>query len=321
MMTKLKLPANKHILLIISCIIIAIGMAVGTVCHFIFGGFFNYGSEFSDYNSINVTYLAAEYSEKEIKSICDETLADLNTVDVSVAEVSVGGELVYKFSANTDTDKLQAATDALNAKLSANDGLSTASLVKATTYVGGLRSLNYAFIALASTVAFACLYFIFRYRFAAAITSILSNVFCLGLYIALLAITRIPVGIEAVAFGCVAVLLSLIISGLFCNKAHKNIKNPDADINSAEDVVNSAYGYSVKLGSIVVCFTVIAVAVLAIFAICAFLAPSILSPFAIAILALVSVAYTGLCFMPCVYSIFKGIFDNMKNKDNKKADK
>jgi preprotein translocase subunit SecF len=316
-MIKFKLPANKHIFLIISCIILAIGMAIGTVCHFIAGGFFNYGSEFSAYNSINVTYLAAEQTEEGVKQICNTALDGLTTADISSSEVSFGGEIIYKFTTSVDTDKLQAATDAINTALSADGGLSAASLVTATTYVGGLRSLNYAFIALASAVAFGFIYFAIRYRFAAAFTSIVSNVFSLGLYIALLAITRVPVGIEAVALGCVAVLVSMIVTGLFCNKMHRSLKEENADKQNIDDMVNSSLDFSAKFSGLVICFIVVAIAVLAIFALCAFLSPASLAPCAAAVLALVACACTNLCFMPCIYSIFKGIADGIKNKSKK----
>ena len=44
-----KIIKLRHIALIITVVIIAIGMAVGTICHFVSNGFFNYGDEFASY--------------------------------------------------------------------------------------------------------------------------------------------------------------------------------------------------------------------------------------------------------------------------------
>ena len=55
-MTKFKVCAKIHLFIIISSLFIAIGMAVGTICHFCANGFFNYGGEFKSYNSVNIVY-------------------------------------------------------------------------------------------------------------------------------------------------------------------------------------------------------------------------------------------------------------------------
>ncbi|MDE7087212.1 MAG: hypothetical protein K2O67_03365, partial [Clostridia bacterium] len=64
-MTKFKVCSKIHLFIIISVLFIAIGMAVGTICHFCANGFFNYGGEFASYTSVKVTYTVSENSEEQ----------------------------------------------------------------------------------------------------------------------------------------------------------------------------------------------------------------------------------------------------------------
>jgi preprotein translocase subunit SecF len=178
-MIKLSISTKRHLFIILSVVIIAIGMAVGTVCHFVSNGFFNYQSEFSSYKSVTVSYLAAEQTEDDVKNICEQALSDLHPVEVSYSDVSTGGEIVYKFSQDAETSALEKATEQINVKLSAN-GLSVASFHEATTFVGGSRVLIYTSIALASAAVFQCLYFLLRYKLRAALSALATSVTSVG---------------------------------------------------------------------------------------------------------------------------------------------
>ena len=55
-MTKFKLSSRMHILIIISSLIIAVGLAMGLVFEFVSDGYFNYGGEYESYKSVVVNY-------------------------------------------------------------------------------------------------------------------------------------------------------------------------------------------------------------------------------------------------------------------------
>ncbi len=65
-MTKLKLSAKMHIIVIVSAVIIAVGLAVGLICQFCADGYFNYGGDYKDYQTVEINYTSVEYKDKEI---------------------------------------------------------------------------------------------------------------------------------------------------------------------------------------------------------------------------------------------------------------
>lgn len=50
----LKLSSKMHLLIIISSVVIAIGLAVGIICQFVANGFFNYNDDYANYKSVTV---------------------------------------------------------------------------------------------------------------------------------------------------------------------------------------------------------------------------------------------------------------------------
>jgi preprotein translocase subunit SecF len=322
MMTKLNISSKRHLFIIISIVLIAIGMAVGTVCHFVSNGFFNYGSEFSSYKSVTVSYLAAEQTEDSVKDICEIAFSDLHPVEVSYAEVSTGGEVVYKFSQKTDTASLERATEQINLKLSANSGLSTASLHDATTFVGGSRVLIYTSIALASAAVFQCLYFLLRYKLRAALSALATSVTGLGLFAAFVAMTRIPVGIEVVALGALVVVVTLATCGLYFSHVNANKKDVNYGKTAISEISDISAGESASINIVLLLFLIIAIVLTAIFAVISATAVTVLAPYAVAVLAIVVSGYASLIFAPSVYSAMMNISKNTnKNLANKKAKK
>ena len=118
-MANLKLSSKMHIMVIVSALVIAIGLAVGLVCQFLAGGFFNYGAEYSSYNMVAVDYAFVDLSsfgdEDGIKDVCDE---EFEKVGVSYyaftsGDTNGGGELVFKFNKNTDEANVKKAAEAI----------------------------------------------------------------------------------------------------------------------------------------------------------------------------------------------------------------
>ncbi|MDE6373881.1 MAG: hypothetical protein K2L72_05210 [Clostridia bacterium] len=325
-MTKLKICAKMHLFIIISSLIIAIGMAVGTVCHFCANGFFNFGNEFSSYNSVTVTYYSSEFKDLDaIKPVCEEALNGLNAYEVSYADTTLGGEIVYKYSPKTDIEKLEAAVEKLNAELINNDrSLSSASVHEGTVEVGGSRAITFASIALASSAAFMFLYFILRYKLRAAFSALLASVHNLGVFVALAAITRIPVGAEMIALGAAVVVLTMILACMVFDRTRKNFAMEKYAKTERVEVVEVSSAEVRQISVYALCALAVAVVVLGVFAAIAQLCVGALAPCALALLGLLACFYGAVFFTPSVHGAIDGVCETVKvkmksSKKDKKA--
>ncbi|MGN0806864.1 MAG: hypothetical protein ACI4MN_00255 [Candidatus Coproplasma sp.] len=312
-MTNLKVCKKLHIFIFISVIFITIGMAVGTICHFVANGFFNYGGEFASYKSITATYYYSENnSDTDFKAICNDAISGINPTEVTYAINSDLGyeEIVYKFSVNTDNAKLQAAVDDINSNF--ND-LSGAVLHEGVVDEGGSRNIVYASIALASAAAFQFIYYIIRYKLRGAFSALLAGVHNLGVYAALLAITRIPVGTEAVALGAAVVVVTMILSGLLFDRTRKNFKNEKYVKTDRLDVVEISASETRKITvTSLVSLAVVAV-VLGVFATISAMYIGAFAPFIVALLGVVACFYGSIFFTPAVHSAIDATCEKVKN--------
>lgn len=314
-MTKFKVCSKIHLFIIISVLFIAIGMAVGTICHFCANGFFNYGEEFSSYKCVTVTYYTSEYKDADaIRPVCDEALKGFNAYEVSYySDNRMGGEIVYKYSAGTDGEKLQSAVDALNVALDKNgSGLNVASLHEVSVNEGGARALTYAAFALASAAAFQFLYFIFRYKLRAAFSALLACVHNLGVFVAFAAITRIPVGAQFIAIGAAVVLLTMILTCVLFDRTRKNFKNEIYAKTERVEVVDTSACEVRTVSFIAVCALAVAVVVLGVFAAISQMWIGALAPYGLALLGLIACFYGALFFTPAVHGAIDGVCEKAK---------
>lgn len=264
-----KLSSKTHLFIIIGVLIIAIGMAVGTVCHFIAGGFFNYGDEFAGYRSVTVSYLTAEQNDEAVNKICVEAFGDIKPVEVSYAKDSQGasaGEVTYRFSEGADETALTAAVAKINEQLAANDGLSVAHYHQGETLAGGERVLMFTGIAVASAAVFQAIYFALRYKIGMALTALATHVHNVGIYVALLAATRIPVGVEAIAFAAIVSVLTLITSCVYFSKLKASVKDEANAKVSVQELIGQDATATYKLNSLLCAFVAVLAVVLAVIA-------------------------------------------------------
>ncbi|MDE7380166.1 MAG: hypothetical protein K2N14_03845 [Clostridia bacterium] len=319
MMNKIKVCAKMHLFIIISAIVIAIGMAVGTICHFCAGGFFNYGGEFNSYKCITVNYTVEYKDTDELKPVCENALGKLNAYEVSYADTTYGGEIVYKFTSNTDTVKLQEAVDKINTEA----GLNIASVHEGTVREGGSKAITFASIALASAAVFQFLYFILRYKLRAAYSALLACVHNLGVFVALAAITRIPVGAEFITFGAAVVVFTMILCGVLFDRTKKNFANEKNAKTERLEVLETSAAEVRMLTLISGCALAIASVVFGVFAAIAQLWAGALAPFAVVILGLAACLYGAMFFTPAVHGAIDGVCEKVKAalKDSKKEKK
>ncbi|MGN0812192.1 MAG: hypothetical protein ACI4MQ_01625 [Candidatus Coproplasma sp.] len=310
-MTNLKVCKKLHVFIFISVLFIAIGMAIGTICHFVANGFFNYGGEFASYKSISATYYYSEHNaDTDFKAICNQAVSNVSPIEVTYATNDLGEEIVYKFSANTDKAKLEAVVDAINAHFT--DLESGATLHEGVVNEGGAKNIVYASIALASAAAFQFLYFILRYKLRAAFSALLACVHNLGVYAALLAVTRIPVGTEAVALGAAVVVLTMILSGILFDRTRKNFKNEKYAKADRLDVVETSASESRNVTVITLISLAVVAIVLGVFATISAMYIGAFAPFIIALLGVIACFYGSVFFTPAVHCAIDDTCEKVK---------
>lgn len=325
-MTKFKLSSKMHILIIISALIVAIGLAMGLVFQFVSDGYFNYGAEYKSYSSVVVNYAYVDLSsfgdEDGIKQICDEEFESngVSYYSATLGETSAGGEYTFKFGTNVSADTLQKAVDAISAKLDGDSlsGLSGAWLHKDETIKGNENTYIYAAIAIASAIAFQFIYFVIRYKLTMAFGALLADIHNLAIFISLTAITRVPVGSSVAVFAVLTVLLTMIGCGYFFDKMRKGLKDENfAKLDTFEQVDGTVLN-SLSAICIPVIFTaVIAALVLVLLSVSALSVSLVITPVALALISAVSTVYGTAFFTPAVYARFKMIGDSYKASHSK----
>lgn len=328
MKTDFKFSRKMHLFIIISCVIIALGIAVGVICQFTANGYFNYGADWSSYKSVTVNYTNVDFSDKnKVEEICNDAFsaAGVSSYISSWGDTS-GGVLVYKFTLGTDDGSLNAACNAIQTafenQLNGEIYLSGASVHTDTALLGGGKSLMMGGIALASVVAFEFLYFLIRYKVSMALGALLANVHNLALYISLLSLLRIPVGTSMFAFAVLTVILTMIGCCFLFGKMRKNFKDEDlAKLKSDEIVDKTATETFFVNFNLSVVLIVIAVLMFVLLTISSFSPLAIISPVLCALVAFISCAYGTQMFTPAVYTRFRAIGENLKKKSRPSAKK
>lgn len=324
-----KFSSKMHLFIMISCIIIALGVAVGVICQFAAGGYFNYGADWSDYKSVTVSYEYVDFSDRsDVEEICESAFssAGISSYISTWGETSTGGVLVYKFTLGTDDGKLDSACSAIQSaikvKVSSDICLSGASDHTDTALLGGGKSLMMGGIALASVVAFEFLYFLIRYKVSMALGALLANAHNLALFLSVLSLTRIPVGTSVFAFAVLTVVLTMIGCCFLFGKMRRNFKDEDLSKLGAEELVDRTASETFLLNvNMSAVMAVVAVLMFILLTISSFSPLAIISPVLCALVSFIVCAYGTQVFTPAVYSRFKVIGDDLKNKTRPSAKK
>lgn len=328
MKTDFKLSSKIHLFIIITTLLVAIGIAVGVVCQFVSDGYFNYGGDWSSYDSVTVSYKYVDFSGDgepldRVRTICEDAFdtAGLSGYTATYGKTNEGGEIVYRFSASSDDAKLETAKTAIESAIKtamgsdADVSLSSVSVHGDDTLLGGGYSLTMAAIAIASVAAVQFVYFIIRYRLTMAFAALLANVHNLAIYVSLLTICRIPVGTSAFAFGVLCVLLTMIGTAFLFDKMRKIGKDEELSKLSSFEQADKGATQSLKINLLVPAVMVAAtVLIFVLMAISAMSVTAILSPVLSALVCFVACAYGTALFTPSVYSRFKLIGDDYRKK-------
>lgn len=323
MKTEFKYSSKMHLFIIITCALIAIGVAMGVIFHFVGNGYFNYGADWSGYKSVTVSYEYVDFSDRsKVVEICDDAFdkAGVTAYSTEWGNPTTGGVIVYKFTLGTDDGKLDTARTAIQAAIEEQVGgeisLSGAAVHTDTTLLGGGKSLMMCGIAIASIAAFEFLYFLIRYKVSMAFAALLANAHNLALYLSLLAITRIPVGTSVFAFATLVVLLTMIGCCLIFGKLRKNMKDEDYAKYTAFELVDKSANETLKVnGLMAASLAAVAVLMFVLLSISSLSPLAIISPVLCALVVFVTCVYGTLFFLPAVYSRFKLIGEKFKKND------
>lgn len=315
-----------HLFIIISAVIAVIGLAVGLICQFVADGYFNYGAEFKSYNTVEVNYAYVDYNEEDkVLEICDGVFdkAGVGYFAAVSGETSEGGRIIFKFSKGTDEAKLAATVGDIQTALNGSDGTSqsTAAFHTLETQLNGGKVLTFASIAISTAIVLQFLYFLVRYRVTMAFAALLANIHNLVLYVSLLAITRVPVGISAVTFAGLTVLVTMIACGYLFDRYRRNLRKENFAKLDGDEQTDICVRESFK-GILypVVGIATIAAVIFVMLSISAMSVLTILSPALLAVISVASALYGTAFFTPSVYTRIKRIGDNVKarSKNSKK---
>lgn len=323
-----------HPFIIISSIVIALGLAVGTICHFVANGFFNYSGSYGDYKSITVSYEDIDFSGSGkqpvelIEEICDKAFDSVKLANPvpTYGETSTGGEIVYKFSKSVSADDLNKAVEAINAEIKSSvesEGgiqFSYASAHDAEAVLGGKLAVTRAAIAVAVIMVFHFVYFIIRYKFTMGLGAILADVHNLALFIAIAALCRVPVTSSIATYAVITVLITVLGTCFLFDRLRKNIKDEDCKKLNALEITDKSANESFMINVIMpACLAAVSVVLFVLLSISSLSPLVILSPVICSIISFAVCVYGTVFFIPSVYSRFKQISDGRKaaSKANK----
>ncbi len=330
----LKLSSKMHLLIIISSVVIAIGLAVGIICQFVANGFFNYNDDYANYKSVTVDYEDIDFSGsgKEPREVIDEICTksfEKNGVSyylLTQGNTTTGGKIVYKFAYSANSKNIDAAVAEINAEIEREvEGAGGIQFSYASSHVndailGNGLSLSRAAIAVATVIAVHFIYFAIRYRLTMALAAVLADVHNLALYIALVALCRIPVGSAIATFAVLTVLFTVIGTCFTFERMRKNLKSDEYKKLSAFELsdrsANETLLINVTMPACLAALSLILFVVLSISSLSPFV---ILAPVFCSLIAFIVCAYGTAIFVPSVYPRFKQIGDNVKAKSKAKT--
>ncbi|MDE5729159.1 MAG: hypothetical protein K2I20_03180 [Clostridia bacterium] len=317
MKTNLKLSSKMHLFIIVSSVLIALGIMVGVICHFVANGYFNYGGDWASYKEVTVSYAYVDYTdESEVIEICNKNFSDcgLKYQSLTTGKSSEGGEIVYTFSIAADDTQLSNAVVLIGAAF--NGAIQTS--VSAHTQealLGGALTIDRCCIALACIIVVHFLYFVIRYKFTMALAAVLADIHNLGIFLSLLSLTRIPVASSVLAFAALTLLITVIGTSLLFDRMRRNAKNEDLKKLSAFEHADLGANECLTLNLIIpACLASVAALLFVLLSISSLSPVVILAPVFAALVSFISCAYGTVFFTPSVYSRFKLLGDNYKSQ-------
>lgn len=328
-MTKLNPALKLRIIAVISFGIIVIGMALGTIFHFVSNGFFNYGGEYASYKSVTISYSYIDFQNRDdIEEICTTAFDEAGLkyyAKIDGSSFSDEKQLEFRFSTGTDSEALEAVTEKINTKITETlSEFIESQVIQANALfsehqglLGGGYSMWRAAVALAVIVAVQIIYTMIRFRFSAAFTAIAIDLHNLALYAALLAICRIPVTSSVLVFGVILTLVTVIGVTFTLERIRRNAK--DNSSLSVEDLAELSARQTLKTNiALPALLAIVAVLFFVAVAISSLSISTALVPMAFALASFAASVYGNVLLMPYVYIFIKNVGKKIAEKPSKK---
>ena len=249
-MSKLAKTVGKWKLwLIIGAVLAAAGILVAAI----FG--FNADATVADSKTLTVKMNSYAYEMRldDAKKICEAELdkAGLKNSYTLYGEMSGDSdELVYVFASKTDSQKLTAAGDAIQAKfdqVTAESGnpLEGAELLTTvnTEAVASALTNGYLWrgiVAAAVILAIEFVYIAVRYKLNMGLTAAATSLLSLLLTVSVIALARVPVTASVIYVAAFAMLYTTLLAMFSFNKMRENFKTDDYKNMSAEEAIVSS---------------------------------------------------------------------------------
>lgn len=313
-MNNFKFTSKLRIFAIVSFVIIVLGMALGTVLHFVSDGFFNYGGEYSSCKTVTVSYVYSEFADSEaVEDICEKEFgnAGLKYASCTKANNGTSNEITYKFSYGAADKKLDEAVEKINLSLKkATEEFNDITQSRAVWHseeavLGGERSLSMAAVALAVIIAVHALYSLLRYKLSAMCTAFAIQIHNFGLFAAILALCRIPVTSSVMTFAVVTALATAFCLTLLFEKIRRVRKDGDNAKLSIEEMCDAGALATFKTNLIFCAFLAVAAVLVFVFTAISAMSVSVILSVSLCALAAFAVSFYGsVVFAPSVYPLF-----------------
>lgn len=310
-MNNFKFTSKIRIFAIISFVLIVLGMALGTVLHFISDGFFNYGGEYSSYKTVTVSYVYAEFaSADDVEAVCKEKFeqAGLKSYVSTAANSSTSNEITYKFSSSTDDNALKAVVDEINAafKEAADNEIanSRASYHTEQAVLGGEKAIIRATITLAVIIAVSALYALVRYKLSAMFTVLALQLHNTGLFAAILALCRIPVTSAVATFAVILSLATALCTILTLEAIKKARAESGNEKLSVEEICDASGRKTFKTNLVFCAFLALASIFVLVFTAISSMSPTVILSASLCALVAFAVSFYGSAAAPAVYPLF-----------------
>ncbi len=305
-----KISNKKLIVTIITCAIIVAGMLVGTLCHFLSGGFFNYGVEYSSAKTVDVSFYVTDMDLEDAEDFCEDAFS-AQGIKYSYENASeLQGTISYTFSYNTDSDKISQAVEAIQTSLSGfsgAEGINIATFSVNDAFNTNIKMYKLAAIAVAVAIAVQAVYTVIRFRLNLAVLSLITNIHFVGIAVSLLALLRIPLGIYSVCIVFATLIVGMIVNQLYYTNVKANLKDENMQDTSFVEKADDAYAKTIKYSTLLCGALLVICAILAV--VMAIAAQSVQFAYiaVAALLGCVCAWYSSAIFSPSIYSLMEKI--------------
>lgn len=332
-MTKFKqkgITSLMHVFITISVFLVAVGLIIGLLCQFLGNGFYAYEGDYTSYQSVTVEYalidVNGEFSEKSVQDICSKAFSEqgISAYTVTTATTNAGGSITYKFTTATDADKINAGATAIRTELATkivDSDLTSVSVHKANTVFGNGHALAMGAVALAVAIVLQFIYFVIRYKLTMALAAFLADLHNLVIFLALLAITRIPVASTIGVYAVLTVVFTMAGCAYLFDKMKKTFNSDDNKDKPLYDKIDLCVSEATKPFLVYNILPVICVVVVAALSMIGTLSLSILMSLLCGLMVVVASYYGTAWFTPSVYSRFAKIGEQYKLTHKSKTPK